>query len=79
MTTLHIGTLSLPRALVNRLASPLIASIGLGLASSSYFFLGNLACASVGVLPSFKAVHLEEEKKAELFAFFFEKAAVSAM
>jgi hypothetical protein len=70
------GLVTLPNALVTKLSTPFVACVGLGLASSSYFFLGNVACATIGVLPAIKATELEEGKKVELWAYFYEKAAI---
>lgn len=75
----NLGALTIaPHALLNRLGSPFIASVGLGLAFSSYFFLGNIGCATSGVVPSLKVVELEDEKKVQLWAFAYDSGAVSS-
>ncbi|TFL01332.1 hypothetical protein BDV98DRAFT_530085 [Pterulicium gracile] len=72
----NLGALTIaPHALLNRLGSPFIASVGLGLAFSSYFFLGNIGCATSGVVPSLKVVELEDEKKVQLWAFAYDSGA----
>lgn len=67
-----------------RLAPPAIA-LGLGLCANSYFFLGNLALADLGVVPIISKQERRQKfditvgKSTEIFDFFYHAGAVSSV
>ncbi|KAL1745187.1 hypothetical protein HDZ31DRAFT_36976 [Schizophyllum fasciatum] len=66
--------------IITRLGTPTAAALGLGLTASGYFTFGNYGAACFGIMPAIvpgrDSVRLEAGKAVELWAFFYEKAAV---
>ncbi|KAL1711978.1 hypothetical protein EV715DRAFT_214524 [Schizophyllum commune] len=66
--------------IVTRLGAPTAAVLGLGLTASGYFTFANYGTARFGVMPAITpgrdSVRVEAGKAVELWAFFYERAAI---
>ncbi|TRM60815.1 hypothetical protein BD626DRAFT_460754 [Schizophyllum amplum] len=67
-------------SLVVRVGTPVAAALGLGITASGYFAFANYGASKFGILPAVvpghDKVNVEAGKAVELWAFFYQRAAV---
>ena len=82
-STTLIRTFTFMASIVTRLGAPTAAALGMGLSASGYFTFANYGTACFGVMPAITpgrdSVRVEAGKAVELWAFFYERAAVSSV